>query len=256
MKLSFVIPAYNEEIFLKKCLDSVKKEIDETLLRFQTLKVEVIVVNNASTDNTKVIANSFSNSFSNLKVVDENHKGLVWARKAGFLVSSSELIANIDADTVLPQGWLENVLLEFEKDKNLVALSGPFIYYDLSSLENFFVKVFYFAGYVIYLFNHFVLNKGAMLQGGNFIVKRDALVKMGGFDTSIEFFGEDTDVARRISSFGKVLWTFRLPMFASGRRLEKEGVVKTGIKYAINFLWISIFGVPFTKKYTDVRILK
>lgn len=244
MKLSFVIPAYNEEKILGKCLESVFKEIDS-----QMYNVEVILVNNKSTDTTKEVAQSFPL----VTVVDEMQKGLVFARRAGFIASTGDIIANVDADTMLTKGWLETVMKEFEKDANLVALSGPFIYYDLSLLTRAIVKIFYFFGYFFYIVNHFLFNKGAMLQGGNFIVRRGALIDAGGFDTSIEFYGEDTDIARRISRQGKVLWTFRLPMYTSGRRLQEEGIIVTGIRYAINFFWISLRGIPFTKTHTDIR---
>lgn len=245
MKLSFVIPAYNEEKVLGDCLDSVFKELSHG-----NYDAEVIVVNNKSTDHTKEVALSFPL----VKVVDENNKGLVFARKAGFLASSGDIIANVDADTILTKGWVKIVFKEFEKDEKLVALSGPFIYYDLNVITRTMVKVFYFFGYIFYAINHFIFNKGAMLQGGNFIVKRDALIAIGGFDTKIEFYGEDTDIAKRISKVGKVLWTFRLPIYTSGRRLKEEGVIMTGIRYAINFFWISLLSEPFTKKHTDIRL--
>ena len=142
----------------------------------------------------------------------------------------------------------------FAKDKNLVALSGPYFYYDLSMFENLLVKIFYFFGWLIYLFTHFVLNKGAMLQGGNFVLRRDAWDRAGGFDTTIAFYGEDTDVARRVSKQGRVLWTWNLPMYTSGRRLRKEGIVRTGFTYALNFFSTSITGRPATNKYSDIRI--
>jgi cellulose synthase/poly-beta-1,6-N-acetylglucosamine synthase-like glycosyltransferase len=243
MKLSFVIPAYNEENVIKKCLFSIFKELEG-----KDYDVEVIVVNNNSTDRTKKIAESFKD----VKVVDEMQKGIVFARKAGFVASSGDLVANVDADTMLPKGWVKTVFREFEKDDKLVALSGPFIYYDMSLFSKTLVKIFYMFGYFIYKINHF-FGKGAMLQGGNFIVRRGALIKVGGFDTRISFYGEDTDVARRISKAGKVLWTFDLPIYASGRRLEEEGIIVSGLRYAMNFFWVSFFGIPFTKKYTDIR---
>ena len=92
-----------------------------------------------------------------------------------------------------------------------------------------------------------------MVQGGNFIVKRSALEKIGGFDTSIEFYGEDTDVARRLNGFGDVKFTFSLPIYASGRRLYGEGVFRAGMRYAANFFWVSYFKKPLTKKYSDFR---
>lgn len=243
MKLSFSIPAYNEEKVIRQCLASILKELEGK--KYDT---EIIVVNNNSSDLTKEIAESFPG----VTVVDEKQKGLVFARRAGFIASTGELVANVDADTILPVGWVDKVFRAFEDDKELVALSGPYIYYDLSLFTRLLVKVFYLFGYFFYSIDR-LLGKGAMLQGGNFIVRRDALMKIGGFDTSISFYGEDTDIAKRIQKAGKVLWTFSLPMYTSGRRLAGEGVVITGVRYAINYFWVSFFGRPFTKEYKDIR---
>jgi hypothetical protein len=101
--------------------------------------------------------------------------------------------------------------------------------------------------------NHYILRVGSVVQGGNFVLRRDAWLKAGGFDTSIAFFGEDTDVAVRLSKVGKVKFTFGLPMKTSGRRLEKEGVFKTASTYTLNFFWVTFRGKPATVDYTDIR---
>ena len=243
MRISFVIPAYNEEKLIGKCLESIQK-----VLAAGTYDAEIIVVNNASTDQTKEIAQQFKDVI----VVDEMHKGLTFARQAGFEASTGELIANVDSDTMFTPEWIPTVLAAFEKDKNLVALSGPFIYYDLSIVQRAFVKLFYIFGYLLHLLNH-LFHTGAMLQGGNFVLRRSALEQVGGFDTSITFYGEDTDIAARISKVGTVVWTFKLPILASGRRLAEEGVIKMGLRYAINHLTILYFKKPYTNEYVDVR---
>ena len=244
MKISFVIPAYNEERRLPQCLESVARELART-----PCEAEVIVVNNASTDHTGEIARGYPF----VRVVDEPAKGLVRARHAGFVASTGDIVANIDADTMLPEGWLQTVFDEFKRDDNLAALSGPYIYYDLSLLKRALTRIFYYGGYLSHLINHHILHSGAMLQGGNFIVRRAHLERAGGFDTSIEFYGEDTDVARRISRVGKVKWTFKLPMYTSGRRLAKEGVLMTGWRYAVNYFYTLLRGKPLTDTYTDIR---
>ncbi len=246
LKLSFVIPAYNEELYLGKCLDSLVKEINRT-----NRDAEVIVVNNASTDRTGAVAASYPD----VVVVDEPRKGIVKARDAGYRAAKGDLIANIDADNMLPPGWLDKVFTEFSRNERLVALSGPLIYYDLSRLYRFQAQFFYVFGYVTYLLNHFVLKKGGMLQGGNFVVKRSALEAIGGFNTDIDFYGEDTDIARRMQEAGRIKFTFRLPMYSSGRRLAKEGFLATGVRYAVNYLWILFFKRPFHTKSTDIRFL-
>ncbi|MFH0804090.1 MAG: glycosyltransferase family 2 protein [Candidatus Zambryskibacteria bacterium] len=245
MKISFVVPAYNEEKNIKKCLDSILLEIERSGLGQES---EIVVVNNASTDKTGEILSSIRG----IKVVDEPKKGLVWARRAGLLNSCGELVANVDSDTLMPKGWLKKVVSEFDKNSKLLALSGPFIYYDLSFWSNLAVKIWYIIGFLLNMINN-LLGISSMLQGGNFIVRRSALEKIGGYDTSIEFYGEDTDIARRVRKIGKVKWTFSLPMYTSGRRIKGEGFVNVAFKYAINFLWTAFKGRPITQKHKDIR---
>ena len=110
--VSFVVPAYNEEALIGSCLTAIVGEISLTCCR-----AEIIVVNNGSTDATQKIASSYPG----VKVVDEPQRGLVQARRAGCLVSKGEFIANIDADTILPEGWLRMALAEFARRTDLVA---------------------------------------------------------------------------------------------------------------------------------------
>lgn len=244
MKVSFSIPAYNEEAVIGRCLESVLAEIARS-----GVEAEVVVVNNASTDRTKEVAERFPG----VRVVDEYKKGLTHARAAGMRATDGEILANIDADTMLPEGWLATVAEAFERDQKLVALSGPFLYYDLSALDRGLTRVFYFIGYLLYLVNHFVLRAGAMLQGGNFVIRRGAFERVGGFDTSIAFYGEDTDVACRLAKVGKVVWTWNLPIYASGRRLKAEGIALTGWRYTLNHLSVIFFRRPATETYRDIR---
>ena len=244
MKLSFVIPAYNEEKYISQCLESVLREVKDK--KYET---EIIVVNNASLDRTGEVAQSFSD----VLVVDEPMKGLVRARRAGYLASSGDLIANIDADTKLPKGWVEKVFSEFATNENLVALSGPYIYYDFKAWENLLVKIWYYFGYWHYLFNKVVFKKSGLLQGGNFIVRKTAMEKIGGFNLKFDFYGEDSDVATRIKEVGEVKFTFQLPMHTSARRLKGEGLLVAGSKYAVNHFWTLLFKKSFSKEYKDIR---
>ena len=248
MKISFVVPAYNEEALLTRSLTAIR---DEILRAGQVLgtDAEIIVVNNASTDRTREVAEAIEG----VKVVDEPRKGLVQARWCGFEASQGALIANIDADTVIPAGWLTEVMKQFAKSKTLVALSGPYIYYGVPNRVNMVVAAYYRLAYTAYLFNRFVLNVGSMLQGGNFIVKRDAMLKLGSPSHRFSFYGEDTDMARRLSKVGGVKFTFRLPAESSGRRLAGEGVFTIGLRYSMNFFWATFRQKPFTEAWQDIR---
>lgn len=244
MRLSFVVPAYNEEAYLPACLESILAQTKG--LRDE---IEIIVVNNASTDRTREVALSFPG----VRVVDEPQKGLTFARQAGFAASKGELIANVDSDSRLTPGWLQTVLKSFASQPKLVALSGPFIYYDLTPRQRVSVRLFYAIAFLVYALNRYILRAGSMVQGGNFVLRRSALEQIGGFNTSIAFYGEDTDIARRMNQIGEVKFTFDLKMFSSARRLKQEGMLTIAARYTMNYFWTTFRKKPFTEEYIDIR---
>lgn len=243
MKLSFVIPAHDEEKNIGACIEAILSEIARA-----GADAEIIVVNNASEDRTHEVAAAYAG----VLVVDEPRKGLTRARQSGYEASHGDLIANIDADVLVPAGWLDIVTQRFQ-DPTLVALSGPFVYHDLPLMSRGLVRLFYAIGFTFSRIGHALYGRGAMLQGGNFVLRRDALARAGGFNTAIEFFGEDTEIAQRMAKQGRVVWTFSLWVNASGRRLKHEGVVRTGLRYAVNYFSVSYAGKPATKTYQDIR---
>jgi glycosyltransferase involved in cell wall biosynthesis len=245
MKLSIVIPAKNEEAYLGTCLEYIMAELARS-----HCAVEVIVVNNASSDRTRAVAQAFPS----VRVIDEARNGLPRVRQTGYEISRGDLIANVDADTLMPEGWIARVFREFRLDPKLVALSGSYVYHDLSIFTNWCVYVFYGFGKLLsFLIGVVTERKGAMLQGGNFIVRRDAMEKVGGFDLQYDFYGEDTAMGRRMSQQGKVKFTFRLSMPTSGRRLRAEGRFATAGKYALNYIWSIFFGKAYSRGSRAIR---
>ncbi len=242
--LSFVVPAYNEENYLPACLESILAQT-----RGREHLVEIVVVNNASTDRTTEVALRYPG----VQVVDEPRKGLTFARQAGFLNTSGALIANVDADSRLTPGWVDRVLAAFENDSQLVTFSGPYIYYDLTPMQKIGVRGFYLIAWATYVINRYVLRVGSMVQGGNFVVRREALERIGGFNLSISFYGEDSDIARRMIAVGDVLFTHDLKMYSSARRLKKEGLFLMAARYTINYIWTTFFKRPFSNEHIDIR---
>jgi hypothetical protein len=92
-----------------------------------------------------------------------------------------------------------------------------------------------------------------MVVGGNFAARRSALEQIGGFDTEIAFYGEDTNIARRLHAAGKVMFLLRLPMRTSSRRLQEEGMAVMAGKYVANFLSEVVLKRPVTRAYRDIR---
>ncbi len=236
MKISVIIPAYNEALYIGKCLSSIEKNRSESIC-------EVIVVDNGSDDRTsKIVA-----QFPFVTIISEPKKGASYARQKGLLHATGDLIAFVDADTMITPDWAQKAINEFTTNKNLVALSGP-VMYDLSSWHSLLVETY---------FNICVmpLSKvtGSLILCGNFVVKKDAIMQIGGFDTTIAFYGDDTNIARRLRKVGKVAFKKKFLISTSARRLKEEGIMKTGFKYAINYFSEQLLHKPITKKYTDVR---
>jgi len=259
MRLSFVVPAYNEEAYLPACLESILNQINPTTSGLEPDTCEIIVVNNASTDRTREVALRYPG----VLVVDEPRKGLTFARQAGFAASTGDLIANVDADSRLTPGWVPRILSTFAEAeaatatrpeaRPLAAFSGPLVYYDLTPRQRRLVHIFYMTAWTTYAINRYILRVGSMVQGGNFVVSRASLQAIGGFNTAISFYGEDTDIARRLNDVGEVRFTFDLKMSSSARRLKSEGMLTMAARYSINYLWTTFFKRPFTNKYVDIR---
>jgi glycosyltransferase involved in cell wall biosynthesis len=237
IKISLIIPAYNEELYIESCLNAAVKNS-------KGFFHEIIVIDNNSTDSTKKIAEKFPG----VKVVHESRKGLTRARQKGLEIATGDFLAYIDADTLLPEFWAEKAVDHFTKNPEAVSLSGPYRYYDGSKFKNFFAHLFWWLSAP--LTYRFV---GYMILGGNFIAKKEALLKMGGFDKEIEFFGEDTDIARRLSQHGRVVFRMDFYMPSSSRRMIDDGLVKTFFVYGLNYGWQVFFHRPFNKNYTDPR---
>ena len=236
LTISLVIPAYNEEAYIGACLDAVARNVQPHVL-------EVIVVDNNSTDRTaEVIA-----EYPGVVRVFESEKGITKARQCGFAHARGDILAFVDADTLPPEGWVDQIKKSFAEEPGLACLSGPYLYYDLSRFRRMVVSAWFVAAKPVY---HLL---GYLLLGGNFAIRRDVLEAMGGFDASIEFYGEDADIARRAKPFGRVLFDRHFVMPTSGRRLQHEGQVKTAAKYLLNFAAIAWRGRPVTQAYSDIR---
>lgn len=240
MKLSFVIPAYNEENYLAPCLTALLKEIRAGA---GDLETEVIVVDNASTDGTAKVAAGFPG----VRVVREETKGLTYARRRGAMESSGDIIVFFDADTVILPGWTK-LMKEALADDDVVCATGPYIYYDLPVFWKDLMRLreHTVSRLVHSLFGHFVV-------GGNMAIRRSALNDVGGFDTTISFYGEDADVGRRLAKAGRIEFLPDMSVLSSARRYKSEGILKTSAEYSINFLSVAFAKRPVTKEYKDIR---
>ncbi|WP_205877625.1 glycosyltransferase [Mycobacterium camsae] len=125
VSVALVIPAYNEERFIGRCLESC--------LRQTSPPDEIIVVNNRSTDDTRKIVRRFQarNPLVDIRLLDQDAcQGIVPTRNHGFDNVRSTVIGRIDADSSIADNWVETIRRRF-RNPVVSAVTGPVWYYDM-----------------------------------------------------------------------------------------------------------------------------
>jgi poly-beta-1,6-N-acetyl-D-glucosamine synthase len=205
--ISVVIPAHNEESTINLCLDSFIKQ--EYLKKY-----EIILVDNASTDNTVNIAKKYLSRLP-LVIIHEPQKGRGIARHTGFIKAKGDIILSTDADCIVPINWIKQMETVFNTN-NCLAVTGsctvntwPLI----PKLTALVVYEIYYFGYRLF-FRHFPL------VGFNFGVKKTAYLKTGGFDTTLNA-AEDVDLGFKIRKIGKIIYR-HIPVDYNPRRYNDD----------------------------------
>lgn len=113
MVISVVIPIYNTEKYLKKCIESVINQSYKNL--------EIILVNDGSTDNSYEIMKEYLKMDNRIKLINKKNEGLSRARNVGINSSVGEYILNVDSDDWLEVDACENLIKEvFQKKSDMV----------------------------------------------------------------------------------------------------------------------------------------
>lgn len=116
MKLSVIVPIYNVEPYLRRCLDSILN---------QTYHVdEIICVDDGSTDNSLLIAEEYAARFNNIKVIHKSNGGLVSARKAGLQIAQGKYISYVDSDDWIEGNMYEEMLKAIIENEADLVTSG------------------------------------------------------------------------------------------------------------------------------------
>jgi glycosyltransferase involved in cell wall biosynthesis len=168
MKISAIVCAYNEAEFLPACLHSLFSQTRPP--------DEVIVVNNASSDNTAAVAAAIPG----VHVVDEPVKGLVVAREAGRRQSTGHVLAYVDADCRAPLQWLERIERRFERHPAVVAVTGPYRFYDWDFAGRLILRAYdAIVAPPTHILVHYFVGAGAILYGGNFAAAMRSIALAG-----------------------------------------------------------------------------
>jgi glycosyltransferase involved in cell wall biosynthesis len=242
LTISVIVCAHNEASSLSACVHS--------LLAQTRPPNEILVVNNASTDDTRTVAEQVRR----VRVVDESRKGLVVARETGRRHATGDLLVYIDADCRAPLTWLERLERRFTSDPSLTALSAPYRYYDWDVLGRSLIRTYdWTVAPAAQLLVKHLLGLGTIFYGGNFAARRSALEAIGGFDTTIDFHGEDTNLGRRLLKVGKVALYQDCWLYTSARRYVAMGKAAVFRLYVRNFTSELLYHRPKDSTHLDVR---
>jgi len=227
MKISVVIPTYNEEANIARCLTSLN---DQTMPRN---RYEIIVVDGNSKDRTRDIAAPLAD-----QVIIQKRPKVGGARNDGFDVASSDIVVTTDGDCIFPREWLEVISEEFSRRPDAVTLYGPVfpIEKGLSNrLSLMLANTFSRLGYYTHLLYYTL--------GANTAFRKAAFLKAGGYRVSDA--GDDLEIARRMKMLGKVVFVSGMKVGFSMRRYDQYGAIKS----VYEWLYIVVKGGD-SDKYT------
>ena len=213
MKLSVVIPAYNEEAYLPATLGAIAAAAD-ALDSSCGVRVETIVVDNHSTDATAAVAANMGAG-----VVAEPEQGIARARNAGARHATGDVLVFVDADAIVPPSLLEKI---HRRMQDLACVGGGVdVHYCPNRLS---IRVY------LRLWR-FLARRLEMVQGATQFCRRSAFDAVGGYDETA-WIGEDVDFFWALSKLAKrnkgTVELIRHPRVrASSRRFDRWPVWKT-----------------------------
>jgi glycosyltransferase involved in cell wall biosynthesis len=230
-EISIIIPTLNEERFLPSLLQDLKNQ--------NYNKFEIIVCDANSNDKTVALAKAHD-----CEVLVSNVRNISHQRNLGALKAKSNILLFLDADTRLPQNFLEKSIEEFEKRK--LDIAG---FYIGTSSEKLLFKVAKYYGYVIFTVGN-IFHPVAV--GAAILVRKEWHKKVGGFDGNI-FVGEDHYYARSIQKKGGKFGILKsTKIHFSVRRFEKYGFLRVFLEWHYLVIYYLIKG-PIKEKVVEYK---
>lgn len=129
LKVSVIVPVYNVEKYISKCLDSLLEQTYEN--------IEIVLVNDGSQDNSKIIIDDYEKKDQRIKVIHKKNEGVSVARNVGIINSTGDYICFVDSDDYVMADYVEYLLNLMQDEQSEIALTTQmFGNFDLEQTSN------------------------------------------------------------------------------------------------------------------------
>ncbi len=199
--VSIIILNYNGKRWLKKCLPTIKK--------MKYSPIEVIVVNNGSTDDS---AKFLAKNYSSLRVIEiKKNRGYAGGNNLGVKNAKGKYMVILNNDTEVDPNFLGPLVKKMENDKTVGAVQPELRSMTRKNLIDSIGSFFTFTGF-LYHYGYFQPHKLKKynkelsvysVKGACFMMRRSDFLKLGGFDESFVCYSEESDLCHRILLYGK-----------------------------------------------------
>ena len=238
-KLSIVIPIYNAEKKLNKCINSIyllKKKIN--LDNY----VEIIAVDDGSTDRSKVILKKWQKKIKNIKIFQNlKNRGVSISRNNGMKYASGDYIFFLDADDYI----ISNNFLRFFTILKKKVIKDVFVFHNIVEGKNFLVKP-KIKTKINKKFSECLFNTNSKFTNFNIwrcVLKRDYLIKNNIYFENIDHF-EDWVFCAKLISFNPSFIEIKKYLYSYNYSIDNSLTKKTNKKYLYN----TIFAYNYIKK--------
>lgn len=219
-EVSVVMPAYNEEENIVPTLSSLCNNITGR-------SVEIIVVNNNSSDNTGGLVKACG-----VNCILETTQGITPARNAGLAKAKGKYILNADADTIYPKDWIEEMVKPLANNEGVAITYGIFSFIPIGSTGRIAYYFYEILAEVTRFYNRYKKTEAVNVYGFNSGFRREQGLQVDGFThppgtnedgfLALKLTGKGFGKMYRVSKSNAIVWT-------TDRRIQIDGGINKAI---------------------------
>ena len=189
--VSVIVPLYNGQKHLLELIQSLKNQTHN--------KIEVIIVDNNSTDDSVILLKSLSEKIIPMNIfLNKKNEGYCGGCNEGIKHANGEYLLFLSQDRIMSDDWIEKTIAKMNQDEKIGCVVGKVIRDGASSPE-------YGHSYDVYgavLINGIPDESKLFFGGGTVLIRKKTIEQVGGFDPEFFIYQEDVDICWRIRLAG------------------------------------------------------